>query len=337
MTLYPEPLVCAPDVEGSLALAGGPVRFDKVRMMTRGGASRIVPASELPQDVKTALTKPRAPVAGLALDRPLLMGILNTTPDSFSDGGRYDATDAAIAHARVLASQGADIVDIGGESTRPGAAFVPVDQEISRTVPVIEALTAEGFGPLISVDTRKAPVARAAVQAGAGMINDVSAMEFDPYMTTTMAHSQASVCLMHAQGEPETMQENPSYSNVVLDVFDVLKQARDKAIAAGVPQSAILLDPGIGFGKTMDHNIALLKHLAIFHALGCPLLLGVSRKRFIGTITGVTEAADRVIGSVSLALHGASVGVQVLRVHDVEQTRQALAMQAALAQSEFSV
>ncbi len=337
MTLYPEPLICAADVEGSFALAGGPLRFDRVRMLERGGVSRIIPASELPPDVHSALTSPRAPIAGLTLDKSRLMGILNTTPDSFSDGGKYTATETAIAHARVLASQGADVIDIGGESTRPGAAFVPVEKEIARTVPVIEALRAENFGPLISIDTRKAEVGQAAMQAGAGLINDVSAMEFDPDMAAAMANSQAPVCLMHAQGEPETMQENPIYSNVVLDVFDVLKRAKDKAIAAGVQQSAILLDPGIGFGKTMDHNIALLKHLAIFHALGCPLLLGVSRKRFIGTITGVTEAADRVIGSVALALHGVSVGVQVLRVHDVEQTRQALAMQTALTQSEFSV
>lgn len=334
MTLYPEPLICPADMPGAHPLAGGPLHFAHVRLHSRDAAPQIVAANTLPAKTLNALTAPRAAVAGLSMDRPRLMGILNTTPDSFSDGGKFNAPDAALTQARAMVADGADILDIGGESTRPGAAFVPPEAEIARTAPIIQALTAQGMATLISIDTRKANVAQAAIDAGAGLINDVSAALYDPEMLPTMVASGGPVCLMHAQGEPETMQENPRYFNVVLDVFDALRDMRDRAVAAGIPAARIVLDPGIGFGKTMDHNLALLRALPMFHALGCPLLLGVSRKRFIGTLTGVADAGDRVIGSVALALYGADAGVQILRVHDVLQTRQALAMRAALTQPE---
>lgn len=327
---YPEPLICAPDLPGAMPLAGGPLRFAHVRLHHRDAPAQVIPAADLDPLWQEALRAPRAPLAGQSLDRPRVMGIVNTTPDSFSDGGQFHATDAALAQARALADAGADILDIGGESTRPGAAFVSAETEADRTLPVIAALRAACFGPLISIDTRKAAVARAATAAGAGMINDVSAMGFDPDMAAAMAATSGPVCLMHAQGAPDVMQKNPSYSNVVLDVFDALRDVRDRAIAAGIAHDRIVLDPGIGFGKTQDHNLALLRHLPLLHALGCPVLLGVSRKRFIGTLTGVADAGDRLIGSVALALMGAQAGVQILRVHDVLETCQALTLRAAL-------
>lgn len=334
MSVYPEPLICALDMPGAVPLAGGPAYFSYVRMHARDRSSWIVPAADLSADVTAALCNMRAPLAGLRMDRPHLMGILNTTPDSFSDGGKFNAPSAALTRCRTLAQDGATILDIGGESTRPGATFVRPEDEIARTAPIIDALCQVNDRLVISIDTRKASVAQAAVEAGARLINDVSAMQYDPRMCATMAAAATPVCLMHAQGEPETMQKNPHYSNVLLDVFDFLRMVRDRAVSAGISAARILLDPGIGFGKTLDHNLILLRHLPLFHALGCPLVLGASRKRFIGTLTGVADAADRLMGSVALALHGAACGVQVLRVHDVAQTRQALAMRNALFQPE---
>ena len=260
------------------------------------------------------------------------MGIVNVTPDSFSDGGLYHSFDAAVAQGRALAAEGADMLDIGGESTRPGAAEVAVADENARTAPVIAVLTAEGIGP-ISIDTRKADVARGAVAAGAGMINDVSAMTFDPAMASVVAASGRPVCLMHAQGLPDTMQNDPRYGHVLLDVYDALAARVAEAVAAGIDRSRIVVDPGIGFGKTTAHNLTLLRGLSIFHDLGCPILLGVSRKRFIGEIGQAPVAAQRVHGSIAVALAGVAQGAQILRVHDVAETLQALRLHMAISGS----
>ncbi|MCH2075538.1 MAG: dihydropteroate synthase [Rhodobacteraceae bacterium] len=303
-----------------LPLAGGWLNFRELEEITRDG-SRIIAADAAPSHVLEALTSPRADVAGLSLDAPRIMGIVNTTPDSFSDGGRLTTTETAIAHAQALAAQGAHILDIGGESTRPGADFVEIEEEVARTVPVIEGLNA-----LVSIDTRKAAVAEAALGAGAAMLNDVSGLLFDPVMALLAARSGAPICVMHSKGDPKTMQQDPRYENVLLDVYDALEAQITMAEAAGVARSQIIVDPGIGFGKTLEHNLTLLKGLSLLHSLGCAILLGASRKRFIGTISEVDEADQRVAGSLAVALAGVAQGVQILRVHDVEETRQALAL-----------
>jgi len=302
--------------------------FTHAVRLARGAAAVVVAADDVPARVLARLTAPRAPVAGMTLDRPRLMGILNVTPDSFSDGGLFDAPEAALAQARRLAEAGADMLDIGGESTRPGAVVVPEATEITRTAPVIAAIRA-GFSGPISIDTRKAAVALAALAAGADMVNDVSALGFDPAMAVLVATSGAPICLMHAQGTPEVMQQAPAYDDVLLDVYDALAGHIDLAIAAGITRDRIVVDPGIGFGKTMQHNLALLAGLSLFHGLGCALLLGASRKRFIGTLTGTETARDRAAGSVGVALAAAAQGAQILRVHDMADTRQALTLWAA--------
>jgi len=321
--------------DGAKTLAGGWCWFDRVEVIERGGAveqessKTLVPLGDVPADVIERLTAPRAELAGLTMDAPRLMGILNVTPDSFSDGGLFHAPEAAQAQAQAMVAQGADILDIGGESTRPGAAFVDIDEEIARTAPVITAIRAAHSIP-VSIDTRKAAVARAAVAAGANLINDVAAFTFDPAMAEATMTSGVPCCLMHAQGDPATMQDAPHYDDVVLDVYDFLEARLQNAEAAGLRRDQIMVDPGIGFGKTLDHNLALLKNLSIFHGLGCAVLLGASRKRFIGTLGHAPEARDRMPGSVAVALHGVRQGMQMLRVHDIHGTRQALSLHMAV-------
>ncbi len=272
------------------------------------------------------LTVEVSSLCGLPMNRPLIMGILNVTPDSFSDGGRFLDDGPAIDQALRLVAQGADILDIGGESTRPGADEVPVEVEIARTVPLIQKLRAAGLACPISIDTRKAAVARAALEAGAQFVNDVSALTWDRDMAGVVAQAGVPLCLMHAQGTPQTMQKNPYYEDVRLDVRDWLDRAIERADAAGIRRDKLIVDPGIGFGKTLEHNLALLNSLALLHETGCAILLGASRKRFIGTLSGVEQAQARMAGSVAVALHAASQGAQIIRVHDVEETRQALAV-----------
>ncbi|MBV0890596.1 dihydropteroate synthase [Paracoccus sp. Z118] len=315
-TIYYRPI---PELQGGRwQLAGGWTRFSRLERLARGEAPRIV--TEAPAEVMEALTAPRPDVLGLSMDRPRLMGIVNVTPDSFSDGGRHDSTPAAVAHGLALAAAGADMLDVGGESTRPGAAEVPGPEETARVVSVIEGLR----GTPVSIDTRKAAVAGAAVQAGAGLVNDVSGLDFDPRMATEVARSGAAVCVMHAQGLPENMQDDPRYGDVLLDVYDALAERIARAVAAGIPKGRIVVDPGVGFGKTTEHNLAILRRISIYHALGCPVLLGVSRKRFIGTIGG-TEAPDaRDPGTLALTLAGVLQGIQIHRVHDVAGVAQGL-------------
>jgi dihydropteroate synthase len=315
---------CRPD--GALTLAGGWLWFDRVEVRERDRPSHLIAAADLPEEARARLTAPRADFAGLSMDRPRLMGILNVTPDSFSDGGQFLAPEAALSQGQMMAGAGADIIDIGGESTRPGAVEVPVAEETARTAPVIAALRAGGIEAAISIDTRKGAVASAALAAGASFVNDVSAFTYDPALKQVTADAGAPVCLMHAQGTPQTMQLDPCYDDVLLDVYDFLAAKVAEAEAAGIPRARIMVDPGIGFGKTLDHNLTLIRGLSLFHGLGCPILLGVSRKKFIGTLGGEAEAARRAPGSVALALAGVAQGAQVLRVHDVWETRQALTL-----------
>ncbi|WP_425092523.1 dihydropteroate synthase [Tropicimonas sp. S265A] len=323
-----------PDPDGIHLLAGGWVRFTDVICYSRGKSPERQCATEIGHAALDRLTAPRSPVAGLSLDQPRIMGILNATPDSFSDGGLFDDAEAGFAHARDMLEQGADILDIGGESTRPGAQEVPPDQEVARTVPLIARLRAEGFTTPLSIDTRKAAVARAALDAGADLINDVSAFSHDPEMSRLAVETGAPACLMHAQGNPDTMQIAPKYQNAVLDVYDYLENKLSSMEAQGMPRNRVLVDVGIGFGKTVSHNLELLRALGVFHGLGCGILLGASRKSFIGALTGAQVAAERLPGSLAVALHGVAQGVQVLRVHDVEETRQALTVWGHLTRRE---
>jgi dihydropteroate synthase len=259
--------------------------------------------------------------------RGALVGVLNVTPDSFSDGGLHATTGAAIGHGLRLAAEGAALVDVGGESTRPGAGPVSVETELARVLPVIERLAGEGVA--VSIDTSKAAVAQAALAAGAVLVNDVTALRGDPAMVSVVVEGGADLCLMHMLGEPRTMQDDPHYDDVVAEVEQFLAERLEHAVAAGVPRERIALDPGIGFGKTLSHNLELLRALPRLGRLG-PLLLGVSRKRFLGALTGREEAGERVAASVAAALYCYRGGAHLLRVHDVRATADALAVERAL-------
>jgi dihydropteroate synthase len=264
----------------------------------------------------------------LALDRPVVMGILNVTPDSFSDGGHFASLPAAIAHGERMAAEGASIIDVGGESTRPGALPVDVTEELRRVLPVIERLAAT-LGIPVSVDTRKSEVMRLAIQAGASMVNDVSALG-ETGALDIVACTDAAVCLMHMQGEPRTMQQSPDYGDVVAEVHGFLRAQVARSIAAGIDSARIAVDPGFGFGKTLAHNLALLRGLPQLAADGMPVLVGLSRKRLIGQLTGRPEG-DRLAGSVALATLAARNGARIVRAHDVAATVAALRIVAAVA------
>ncbi len=258
----------------------------------------------------------------IRFDQPQVMGILNVTPDSFSDGGKFlDDPQVAGDHAAAMLEGGAAIIDIGGESTRPGAAAVWEGDEIKRVIPAVEAVAQ--MGAAISVDTRRPAVMEAALQSGAHIINDVSALRFDPRSIELASSAKVPVILMHAPGDGQDLHADGAYGNVVFDVFDSLAAQRDRAIAAGIAPELIILDPGIGFGKSLADNLALLNALPLFHALGQPILLGASRKRMIGALSKEAPAHQRLGGSLALALKGLDAGVQLLRVHDVPETVQA--------------
>lgn len=267
--------------------------------------------------------------AGKAVDltRPVVMGILNVTPDSFSDGGRFFHLESALEHALHMVEEGAAIIDIGGESTRPGSAIVEVAEEMARVIPLIEHLAPRIPVP-ISIDSSKAEVMKAAVAAGAGMINDVYALRRDDALQTA-AQLNVPVCLMHMQGEPKTMQQEPDYRDVVADVYEFLKQRIEACIRAGIPREKIVIDPGFGFGKTLAHNLTLLNHLDRLASLDVPLLVGLSRKSMIGAVLDV-PVEQRLIGSVAAALIAAQKGATIVRVHDVRETVQALKMWNAM-------
>lgn len=288
-------------------------------------SARPMPGASLP--ARPSLMKLVLPRAVLDLAEPVVMGVLNVTPDSFSDGGAYATADAAVRRGLRMAEEGAGIIDVGGESTRPGAEPVPAAQEIARVVPVIERLSGRLSVPL-SVDTSKPEVMSAAVAAGAQLINDVRALRTEGALEAAAA-SGAAVCLMHMQGEPSTMQADPRYRDVVADVRDFLAARLEACVAAGLSSDRICLDPGIGFGKRPEHNLLLLAHLHEFASLGRPLLVGVSRKSLVGIITG-RPPAERLAGSVSFAALVAAGGADIVRAHDVAQTVDALKVASAL-------
>jgi dihydropteroate synthase len=267
----------------------------------------------------------------LSLERPLVMGVVNITPDSFSDGGMFADTARAIAHAQRLIGEGADILDLGGESTRPGAAPVSLEVERRRVLPVLEAVASGGVP--VAVDTRKPELMREAIAAGAAMINDVTALS-GPGALAAVARAPVAVCLMHMQGDPATMQANPDYRDVVREVRDFLAQRVAVAEAAGIARNRIVVDPGFGFGKTVEHNLALLRSLREFTSLGGALLAGLSRKAMLGRLTG-REPLERVHASVAAALLAIQNGAHIVRVHDVAATRDALAVWNAVQQLNY--
>ena len=277
----------------------------------------------------------RYPPTDLPLAFPCVMGIVNVTPDSFSDGGLHADTDSAVAHGLRLADEGAAILDIGGESTRPGSLPVPVDEELARVVPVVERLAA-ATPALLSIDTTKAAVARAALDAGATLVNDVTALRGDAAMAGLVAERGCPVCLMHMLGEPRTMQDDPRYDDVVAEVAAFLEERLAAAVAAGVREEQVLLDPGIGFGKTVRHNLLLLAHLDRIAALGRPVVLGASRKRFIGALLGA-EPRERTSGTVATSVLGLTRGAAVVRVHDVRPNVEALRVAEAVLAADGAV
>jgi dihydropteroate synthase len=324
--------------DGQVArLAGGLNWFSAVELIhwdgSRRTGSELVPVATVEQRLDgsmaeqwKALTSPRAALQlgerTIRLDQPQVMGILNATPDSFSDGGRFEgAADAASAAADMSAS-GAAIIDVGGESTRPGARPVWERDEIERVVPIIRQLAAGGAA--VSVDTRKAEVMQAAVAAGARMINDVSGLTYDPNAPQAAASLGVSVVLMHHQGPPETMQQDPRYADVLIEIYLWLEERIAAAVEAGIARDKILIDPGFGFGKNVAHNLELMNGLAMLHGLGCPIVLGASRKRTIGALSNEAPADRRLGGSLAFALKAVEQGAQILRVHDVPETVQAL-------------
>lgn len=263
--------------------------------------------------------------ATLILDRPRIMGILNLTPDSFSDGGRYDSLDVALARAYQMVDEGADLIDIGGESTRPGAAPVSAEEEIRRVVPVIEALTRQCPVP-VSIDTTKSSVARLAIEAGASFINDVSGLLFDHQMVGCAAETGAGLFLMHTSGTPLTMQQHTRYPDLLGEIISRLRAGVGQALNAGVPRSHLAIDPGIGFGKTLEGNLEILRRLSELRCLGFPILLGTSRKSFIGKMLGIENPEDRLCGSLATVALGVAAGASIFRVHDVRQSREAALM-----------
>jgi dihydropteroate synthase len=318
-------------------LAGGLNWFGLVELVKIEGGKRvsteIVPVEGIEDRFDEAMAAnwariiaPRPPLAmgerTIRLDQPQVMGIINATPDSFSDGGSYaEAATAAEAGAN-MAAQGAAIIDVGGESTRPGAATVWENDEIERVVPVIKQLAAGGNA--VSIDTRKSAVMGAALGAGAWLVNDVSALTWDEQSADVVAAAKVPVILMHHQGDPQTMQKDPRYDDVLIEVYLWLEARIEAAEMAGITRDKLLVDPGIGFGKTVAHNLELINGLALLHGLGCPIVFGASRKRMIGALSNEAPADQRLPGSLALALKAVEQGAQIIRVHDVPETVQAL-------------
>ncbi|MET0269401.1 MAG: dihydropteroate synthase [Sphingomonas sp.] len=340
-----------------LRLAGGLLWFSAVEVIVAAGGRRVacdlVPVAALPQllsalpDAQRAaaeatlarLVAPRPPLRlgerTVRLDQPQVMAILNMTPDSFSDGGRFETDPEGAAGAAIaMAAAGAAIIDVGGESTRPRAQTVWEGDEIARTLPVIERL-ARG-GAAVSIDTRKAAVMEAAIGAGARLVNDVSALTYDPRSAAVVANGGGPVVLMHHQGAPETMQDAPTYGDALIEVYDWLDARIAAAEAAGIARTNILIDPGIGFGKRVAHSLALVNGLSLLHGLGCPIVLGASRKRVIGALSNEAPVDERLGGSLALALAGIAQGVQIVRVHDVAETAQAIRVWRGLRDSALT-
>ena len=333
-------------IKKALPLAGNSnISFDQLEIFQRkiGGSikSYIYTLNEikkLNREIKNrvkidlkSITSKRKSISRLKFDNPHIIGALNITPDSFSDGGKYLALEDALSHSLSLLDHGADIIDVGGESTRPGAEIVDENEEIKRTIPLIKELSNKGV--VTSIDSRKSKVISAALEAGAQIVNDVSALTFDKESIEVVKKTGVPVILMHMQGNPQTMQKSPQYTCAPLDIFDYLKERIQFCNNHGIDRSQIIVDPGVGFGKTSEHNIEILNYLTLFHGLGCPILVGFSRKRFISEIGSEASEQERLAGSLGAGLLSLNQGVQFLRVHDVFETKQAISVWNSVIQS----
>ena len=326
-------------------LAGGPIAFSAGEILEGHAPQarrRTVSYPDLAGSAEPELRglvgrveTPRTMPFGWASRCPMIMGIVNVTPDSFSDGGAFADAGEAIARGQSLLAAGADILDVGGESTRPGAEPVDCDAEVARAMPVVEELAASGAR--VSIDTRKAGIMQRAADAGAGLINDISALSYDDRSVDVAAASGLPVVLMHAGGDPATMQNDPRYDDVVGEIYDYLESRIRVCETVGIDRNRLIADPGIGFGKTVEHNLDLLRRLGVFHGLGVPLLVGVSRKGFIGAVSGEKDARKRIPGSIAGALAAVAQGAQLLRVHDVAETAQAIAVWRRLHEGDIAV
>ena len=350
--LYLRPLCGAMSHDAMAATIGGAwAGFDSIEVVLRKGpvvstaqcsvadlhiwaAAQVLGVKDHVENLFARITDPRTPFAGIDLSSPRIMGVLNVTPDSFSDGGDFATPPLAIARGRDLANSGAVILDIGGESTRPGSDMVDESEEMRRIIPVFEALKGVEPGAVLSVDSRKASVMEAALKAGAAIINDISALDNDGDSLKVAARNGCHVVLMHCRGEPKTMQAAPAYDHPVTEIYDYLETRINACEAAGIDRSRIAIDPGIGFGKALEHNLSIMSNLSLFHGLGCPILIGVSRKSFIGHITGEKNPKARLTGSIAAMISGLAQGVQMLRVHDVAATHQAIAVWQAINQNK---
>ena len=313
MTSYFRPIVRtgSPRPQNSIFLAETNYWISEAEEIKFGEATKLISINDVPDWWKERWLKKRSDILGLEFGFPKLMGILNVTPDSFSDGGQHFKLDLALNQVKLMEENGVDIIDIGGESTRPGASTIPILEEIKRIEPVIKGIAARSKIP-ISIDTRKSEVASAARRAGASMVNDVSGFTFD------------------MQGSPENMQNDPKYENILIEVFDFLENQIKMLVEAGISKDHIIADVGIGFGKNLGHNLTLIKNISLFHGLGVPLLLGVSRKSIISNVSKVEKLTDRVHGSISIAISALGQGVQLFRVHDVAETKQAFDLWVAV-------
>jgi dihydropteroate synthase len=336
--LVPRGIVAGPAAERAVAarlalpLAGSRLAFTMVEVIERAGAAdagqrRVLgldAARTVAPDLLDNFTRPRPHWAGFDLKRPLIMGVVNVTPDSFSDGGDFAEASHAIDHARAMLAAGADIVDVGGESTRPGAQPVPPEEEAARVLPVVRALA--HAGAMVSIDTRHASVMGQAADTGASIINDVTALTGDPESARVAARSGAAIVLMHMLGDPQTMQADPRYADVTCDLLDYFARRLTALETLGLDRARVAVDPGIGFGKTVQHNLRLLDDLAAFHAFGCPILLGASRKSFIGRLSKDEMPKQRLAGTLAAHQIGYDRGVQIVRTHDVAEAFQARAV-----------
>lgn len=316
-------------------LTGTRAQLDRLLTRAHANPEQHALAVAIAEALRGGVAGRRLALGGRTLplgEHTYVMAVLNVTPDSFSDGGQFAALDAAVAHAEALIAAGADILDVGGESTRPGAEVVGVDEELSRVIPVIRAVRERSDIP-ISIDTTKAAVAREALKAGASMVNDISGLTFDEGLAPVIAETGAACCLMHIRQTPRTMQLNPTYDDVVQEVVDSLRAAIGRAMAAGVAHDRLIVDPGIGFGKTAGHNLFLMRRLGDLRVLGCPVLVGPSRKSFLGHVTRRAAPSDRLAGTLAAVSFAALMGVDVVRVHDVAEARDAIAVTRAIAQA----
>ena len=315
------------------------IAFTHVEIITKKNKRQIITISQVNNlskqyqkqvqlDLKQ-IQKKRTSIGKLNMDQPILMGVLNVTPDSFSDGGKFNKLNKALQHAKQMIQDGAHIIDVGGESTRPGAKLISIKEEYNRVIKVIQKIK-KIKSCIISIDTRKSQVMKQAAKAGATIINDVSALDFDPQSEQVVIDLKQPIILNHSQGTPETMQKNPTYQNVLIEIYDYFENKIKQLEKKGIPRKHIIIDPGIGFGKNVQHNLTLMRHVSFFHSLGCPLMLGPSRKSFIGKIMGKKDSISRIGGTISAVIIGANQGVQFFRVHDIKEINEALTINQAL-------